>query len=486
MSTGSDISTDIAVGKYWKFFNELGKIESYGLCKSQKILNINKNILRKELILILLREKPDFRTNWSTKKFYFEAYEAEDGKFKLKTCKEADIKIDEFVQRKGQGAKIKIGEIIKCLEENNDEEDGEDVVLDKTQYEDASENVPENASENVPLKEFMLEFQKDRELNTSIQTKLLENIVKNSSKNSSNYNGGTRYIRYHEDEGLGLFIQKLETYFTSKNMDDDQTKVSMAIECLNYSDGGQSKMNFCNGVDLCTWANFRLKLMGMESINNEMFENKFNSYKRKHGETAYQLMGNLCEFFKKGRNFPKDHKFTEDQKYNICSRFRNCLDPELANHLKQALADAKRRGELINEPDFVANLCMELEINYELGYHAKKSKVNNMGFATESELINKISAKLEETILNNLKRTEAKMNNLENKFNNSNKNFQKFKKGENSAKSKHSDAEGYCIFYTNFGNCRAEKYGKSCFFKHDKNPPQNVKDYITKIFAKSK
>lgn len=478
--SGSDISTELmySAGKYWKFFNELSKTESFGLCKSQKIPNVNKNILRKDLITILLREKPDLRTNWSEKKFYFEAYEVQDGKFKLKTCKEEDINKSEFVQRKCHGAKVKIDEIIKFLEETKDEDEDDEVDLEETQYEDASEN--------VQLRELVLEFQKDRKFSTTIQTKLLENIATNSSKNSSNYNGGTRYIRYHEDEGLGLFIQKLETYFTSKNMDDDKTKVSMAIECLNYSDGGQSKMNFCNDVDLQTWANFKLKLMGMESINTEMFENKFNSYKRKHGETAYQLMGNLCEFFKKGRNFPKDHKFTEDQKYNICSRFRNCLDPELANHLKQALADAKRRGELINEPDFVANLCMELEINYELGYHAKKSKVNKIGLSNESEMINKLNAKFEETLLNNLKRTEAKINNLEKKFNNSNKDFQKFKKGENSAKSKHSDAEGYCIFYTNFGNCRAEKYGKSCFFKHDKNPPQKVKDYITKIFSKSK
>ena len=446
------------LGKYFKVLDDLQKVEAWTLLNSlmgKKGLgrpNTKDFKSREDIVKKLLQVDPEFMTEYETKKIYFHAYQREEQTF-LKARLTVDDDTDYSTQKSCIGQKVNIKELIQRITEAVSSDD-EEVNMD-TFYANEEETVSTKDDQN----------QKNQM--SQLCHKMVDAL--NDNKQKSSLAPRPKKIRYDEDEGVGVFLQKIEDYALSQKITDDSAKIDLAVNCLSESRKGYDLLGFIRNSKLTnTWSLFKERTLLMVACSKEQYRKQFKTYQRKPSQTAAHLMVTLQDLYLRSKDLDGDHALSKDHIEAIRERFFDCLDPALAGMAKYTYTERTRDTTKFTELESIAKMCMDLEENFNLDRSRKEVSVLNNIIATEPE-------KPEPTFATELQGLKSMINSIQTELNNqkSRKPYRSQSRIFDSKKMK-----GYCLQFLKAGSeCRK---GSDCRYKHTE-APTDVLDYVKSL-----
>jgi len=286
------------------------------------------------------------------------------------------------------------------------------------------------------------------------------------SSANTNFPVNPKLYKYHAEMGVDRFLTKIELAAKCHRWNSPDT-VRFATICLSISDGGADLLNLCNADDFNQWHIFKKKILLMDSISNETYQNEFDKYQRKPDQPCAQLMGKLKELFVKSQGYSTDQQLNSFEMSIIRKRFFGCLDPTLRKRLKDKFNDAQHfKTYDLTQLDKLAHRCMLIEQTFELGFHQPDVPPKPEQTTTNTDSHSKSGS------TPNFDPTDPAREQIRKLC----RKFRQYFKSYNVSK-----LHGFCLsMIKNGGKCRQTGH---CQFHHHK-PPQEVLDYVDSRFKR--
>ena len=330
------------LGKYYKVIDDLQKVEAWTLLYSVMGKDNRPNYKnfksREDIIKKLLEVAPAFMTEHATKKIYFHAYEKADQSF-LKARLTVEKQEEYATQKPCIGQKVNIVQLIQKLNEKTLTDD-EEVNIDSF-YADEEEKYK------------IVAYHTENQQMSQLCNKMVDALKETKEKPSTS--ARPKKIRYDEDEGLEVFLQKIEDYAISQKIYKDQDKIDLAINCLSESRKGYDLIGFIRHDSLeNTWSLFKERSMLIVNSNKEHYRLQFKNYERKPSQTAAHLMMTLQNLYLRSKELSTSHPLSKDQIEAIREKFFDCLDPSLAGMAKYTYNERTRDTTKFTELESIA------------------------------------------------------------------------------------------------------------------------------------